>query len=282
MAALAVGRLALKAGRRLPLRKGLKLVTNTLKRGKGKQLKDLLKVPKDKLTIPQKIRKVPIKGPVETRPTGLRRLRPDEHIPHSRREMFYRGVNRYEQPVIRVKGPDGKKIPIRNPDGESFLMDPRVKARTRKGQRVWNTEPEHVPVRKANKGDPSPRRSKRIKEQTLPDAPKSKITPKSDEDIHHIVGLARADPLFAKLPQYKQIALAKFLAKRGFFTGNHKQNLIALNKWLHKRQHDFEKELIIEKLVSVGDAPPTVRMPYIKRFMTEQNLVNAHLQTLIQ
>ena len=280
MAKLKAAKLLLKAGRRLPWKKGLKIVKDKLKT--GKRLKDSLKVPKGRLTIPQKVQKVPIKGSIESRPTGLRRLRPNESVPRSRREMLYRGVNRYEKPVVRVKGPDGKKIPIRNPDGKSFLMDPRVKARIRKGKKVWQTEPEQVPVRKANIGDSSPIRSKRIKEQTLPGAPKSRITPGFDEDIHHIIGLARGDPLFAKLPKYKQIALAKFLAKRGFFTGNHKQNLIALKKLRHKRQHDYENELIIEKLVSVGDAPPTVRMPYIKRFMAEQNQVNAFLKLIPQ
>ena len=245
MAKAKAARLLLKAGKSL------------LKR------RNLLKVPKGKLTIPQKIKKVPIKGSIETRPTGLRRLRPDERIPRSRQEMFYRGVNRYQKP-------------------DGTLMDPRVKARTRKGQRVWATEPERVPVRKVNKGDSSPTRSQRINEQTIPDAPKSKITPASNEDIHHIVGLARVNPLFANLPKYKQIALAKWLAKRGYFTGNHSKNLVALKKLPHKLIHDFENKLVMDKLTSVGDAPITVRMPNIRRFMTEQNQVNAHLQTLIQ
>lgn len=224
-------------------------------------LRGKIKVPKGRLTIPQKIKRIPLKGPVETRPRNLRRLKSGERVPTSRKEMLYRGVNRYQKP-------------------DGTLMDPRIKARTKKGQRVWGTEPERVPVRKQNMGDSNPIRQQRIKEQTIPGAPKSTITPTGDIDIHHIVGLARVNPLFAKLPKYKQIALAKWLAKRGYFTGNHKQNLIALKKLPHKLIHNFENDLILNKLVTVGDKPVTARMPVIRQFMSEQKIVNSELKRL--
>jgi len=210
----------------------------------------------------EKAGKIKQSGPLSDRP-NLRSLRFGETIPRSAKQARHRGINRsYHVPQNSPKGTKPRPHHIRT---------------RRKGTDQWKIKSEGMPQWSKNKG--ASIRNERIARQTSPTAPPRTDVAAKGQHAHHIAELAATDPLFLQLPRYKQKALIRFLEKRGIFTGDHPKNIKVLQDTLHDLIHRWRVDQDLQTgLTVLGEAPISVRMNQIRKFMIDQRKMMEQLE----